>query len=306
LVGLGLLAATIAWSALVVRVTVLDADRLADSAEELLGAEEVRDAVAGNLEDEIAPLLPAGTETPGFDDATDATIEDPQFVAAFSSALVTLHENVFAGSDAPLVLDSGAVGAASTNGLASVDPALAAQVPPGTRLDVPLTTVDPPDLSWVTTVVTLVMILGAVAAVGLLASGLATTPHRAVTLRRIGRFALVLAAVQLLVAVVVPSLLLLVLGSGWPEVGIRTWRAFAWGLVIPAMVLTVVGGGCVLGARALRRTTRSEPAAPSPGRVGSPPPAPAPSPAGPAPAAAPSRPAGSERERIRDWVWPDS
>lgn len=302
------MAATVAWSALVLRVTVLDADRLADSAEELLAAEQVRSVVGGNLEDQLAPLLPAGTETPGFDDAADATLEDPQFIAAFSSALVALHENVFAGSDAPLVLDGGAVGAASANGLASVDPALAAQVPPGSRLDVPLTTVDPPDLSWITTVVTLVLVLGGIAAVTLLAVGLATTPHRAVPLRRIGRFALVLAVVQLLGAIILPSLLLLVFGSGWPEVGIRTWRAFAWGLVIPAAVLAVVGAGCLVGARVLRSGAGPAPTSPPPPKPAAPAsPAVAPPPAGAVPpvGASPERDR-TDKDRIRDWVWPDN
>ncbi|MCZ7531430.1 MAG: hypothetical protein M5U31_14485 [Acidimicrobiia bacterium] len=285
-VVVGLLLATIAWSALVLRLTVLDASRLADSAEEVLRANEVRKALGGRLEEQLAPVVPLEAGTPEFAAVTDATLDDPRFISAFSASLVALHDRVFQGSESSLILDPGAVGAASSDSLAAVDPSLAAQVPADLRPDVPLTTIDDlPNLSWLSNLVTAVAILGGIGAVVLLTLGVTTTPHRRVPLRRIGRFALVLAAVQLLVALLVPSLLLLVFDGGWPEVGIRAWRAFAWGLVIPAAALGFVGAASLVIARSQAR-----------------------SPAHPAAAhGAPSapEPRASGKDRVRNWVWPD-
>ncbi len=302
MVVLGLLVATIAWSALVVRVTVLDAARLADSAEEILRADEVREALGGRLEEQLAPVVPLGAGTPELAAVTDATLDDPRFVSAFSASLVALHDRVFQGSGSSLILDPGAVGAASSDSLVAVDPSLADKVPADLRLDVPLTTIDDlPNLSWLTNLVTAVAIVGGIAAIVLLTLGVTATPHRRVPLRRIGRFALVLAAVQLLVAFLVPTLLLLVFGSGWPEVGIRAWRAFAWGLVIPAVALGIVGAACLAGARALGRPTSTPDQAPPIQQQ----PLPRKDAARPSPG--PARPASEQsgKDRIRNWVWPE-
>lgn len=301
LVGFGLVAATVAWIALCTSLTVLSAERLADSANELLEADELRAFLSDELEDQVGAVAPGVAGTPQLDEATDLALDDPAFVEAFRGSLIALHDQVFSGDDATLVLDSGAVSAATQRSLAQVDPGLAAQIPPDFRVDVSLADVDQiPDLSWVTTLVDAVAIVGALIAIVLLALALASAPDRPAVLARVGRWAVVLAGAQLIAAFVLPLLLLAVASGGWPEVGIRAWRAFASGLVLPSIVLALVGVGLLAGARWLRRPQAPEPrpgvAPPTSDRIRE-----------PVAPGAPSTPAarGPVRDRVRSWVWPE-
>jgi len=218
--------------------------------------------------------------------------------------LIALHEYVFQGRDSALVLDSGAVSSATVASLGQVDPAIAAQLPPDVRFDVSLADVDQiPELSWVTTLVNTVVVLGAIASLALLGSGIALASDRGRPVGRIGRWAVVLAVAQLVAALLLPLLFLAVAGSGWPEVGVRTWKAFAAGLVVPAIVLGIIGVGLLVLARQLRAAPVPAPAPPA----SSPPPPPPSPPRSPEPHPGPTPPAtDSPRERVRDWVWPDS
>ncbi len=306
LVGLGLLTATLTWVALSLQLTVLSADRLADSASELLEADQVRNALSGKVEDEIAVYVPAAVGTPQLDAATDSTLDDPRFVSAFEQTLIALHEYVFQGRESTLFLDSGAVSSAAVTSLREVDPALATQVPPDARLNVSLADIgEVPELSWVTTLVNTAIVVGAVVALALLAGGVAAAADRTRPVARIGRWAVVLAVAQLVAALLLPLLFLVIVGGGWLEVGVRTWKAFAAGLVVPAIVLGIVGAGLLVVARQLRPAPVAAPVQPA---------SPAPPPPPPPPAAAPAEPVAdvpppagdSPRERVRDWVWPDS
>ena len=302
LVGLGLFVATISWVALAIQLTVLDAERLADSASELLQTDQVRDALSGKVEDQLAEVTAVDIPPSELDAAADATLDDPRFVRAFEDALIALHERVFQGSDTTLILDGGQVGAATRSGVENVDPALAQQVPTDLRLDISLTEIDEiPDLSWVDRLVTLIALIGLMGAVALLASGVATTNERPRALARIGRWAIVLAGAQLLAALLLPWIFRAIASGGWPEVGVRSWEAFAAGLVVPAILLAIIGTGLLVAAQWLRR---SQPAGGTPVTASAPPPA---APVAPAPREpAPAPDADSARERVRDWVWPDS
>lgn len=265
LLGLGLLAASIAYSALSVELTVLDAHRLSESAEHVLAAAPVRRALTEQLGDSIARSIGNfPSERATIDAAATDTLRDPRFRRAFAGALLQLHARLFDESGAPVILDTTEVAAAVHDTVARRDPALARRIPPDSAISVTVPSDNIPDLSWMKRDVEATARLATLAAFLLVTAGIALHVRPAWAIAKIGRWCITVGTLQLVLFLVVPRIVLPGFGDG-AKVAAAVVDGITTVLVLPAVLLVSAGIGAVFASITWQRraTRRTQPPTPT-------------------------------------------
>jgi hypothetical protein len=235
-----------------VQTTALDPGPLHHDAREVLDNPPVEHAMATRVAEAISTSIPSGVAAdPNTIDIVAArAIQQPEFVAAFGSALDQVQAHVVRGVAGPITLDptlvSQAVRAAGTD-----QPELASTLASGNPLIVQVPDDQVPDLArWADLWHAAVRAL-ALFSLLLLAYGLFRIEHRVWAIGKIGRWAIALGVGTLAVFWLLPRALLDPLG-GWIAVGGVVLGA---GDVLVPISLALIGLGIVAVVSAHRWET---------------------------------------------------
>jgi hypothetical protein len=262
LLTIGLVALCIADAAIAVEQTVMTPDRLRAAAPGVLATGPVRREMTRRVANELQRQLPGaqGLAQDRLDALAGAALREPRFVDAFADALVDLDGHVFQGHRGPVVLDDAAVTAAVRDAAASTTPELAASFAPGTRLTVSLETANAPDLHTLAGVVKSTARTALVVGLVLVVVGIEFAPRRRRAVARVGRWAIVLGSLHLVLFGLVARYVLAAFGA-WPDVAAALIRgASARALIVGTLL--VAGGAVAVGAvhridTAARRRSRA-------------------------------------------------
>jgi hypothetical protein len=253
LVTVGLLLATVGGVLATVEVAVRSRADLVARAEEIAATTPVHDALAERLANTLAPPNPdppddeIGQPNPALPVARRAVTE-PAFTRAFARTLGLVHDHVVEGSNAPLALDPDLVGRAVAQASGG-----GSAVPVPMDLDADLFPDAHRSIALVELASRLLLLLGVAAVAG----GVCASHRRARTTMRLGRWAVVVGVVGVLVYWALPDLVLVPLG-GWAAVGGLVIESGGW-LALPSLGLVLVGallvaGGHLWETRVRRRT----------------------------------------------------
>lgn len=260
LLGGGLLLAPLAIVGGWVRYELLDSARFSDLSHRLLEEEAVQEAIADRVVLELEREVPAYS-TPAVESLVALAVREavalPAFEPAFEASMASLHAQLVAGEPA-LVIDVNTYLPLVEARLASIDPRLAASLPPpGTIEPVVVASREEHDVAWRAVDTANEASLAALAGT---TAGLAGAV--VVARRRWGMGALAAggaAAWALAIAVAVPALLASMTFSEDPAVeGVadRVAAVLGSGLARTAIVVAAVGAGlaasCLVGALATR------------------------------------------------------
>jgi hypothetical protein len=262
LLTIGLVALCIADAAIAVEQTVMTPDRVRAAAPGVLATGPVRRELTRRVASEVQRQLPGaqGLDQDRLDALAGAALREQQFVDAFSDALVELDAHVFRGHRGAVVLDDAAVTAAARDAAGSTTPELAAAFAPGTRLTVSVETANAPDLHVLAGVVQSTARIGLVVGLVLVVVGIEFAPRRRRAVARVGRWAVVLGSVHIVLFGLVARYVLAAFGA-WPDVAAALIRgASARALVVGSLL--VVGGAVAVGTvhridTAARRRSRA-------------------------------------------------
>lgn len=306
LVGIGLIAASLAWVCLSMTRTVLDPERSEAIAEDVYRDPQVRrqlkDTVAGALHVAIPDAVPV--TRPDIAAAADRALHDPVVEEAFIGGLVRSHQR-FLGADPrpdePIVVDGAALAAATRIELVRARPELAGSIPEVPSVEIPLPVDRIPDAGGLRgRLVAATAVLGA-AAVGFVSAAFVVTNRRARILRRVGFWLIGAGAFWVVIGTALPALAHLLL-PGQAAIIAAIWGVAAGGMRQPSVTAMIAGVAALglsviwmAGSALARRTARSRPrssrhasATPVDEPAWRPPPTPAPAPyvaptSGPAP-----------------------
>ena len=210
---LGLCLATAAFALWSLQATALDHGRLHDASRTVLDESTVHQSMANR----VATALDGSAAGAG-DEATvasvaNATLDQPEFVAAFADALDRVQEHVVDGTTGPITLDPKLVGQA-VHAAAAGQPQLSAAVESGGPLAVSVSEDQVPDLArWASIWETVTRVLAFLGLL-LITYGLLRVEHRAWAVGRIGRWTVAIGVGTLVVFWLLPRALLRPLG-GW-------------------------------------------------------------------------------------------
>lgn len=265
--GISLLAGSLAWSGFIATRTVFDPDRSRDVAEELLDNDQVRAQLVDNISGAVNGLIPEGVEVdPALvESAAEQTLNDPQVEQLLLSAFADTHAAFLGQGDAPTELDVSVIGERARAALIQAAPQLETAVPAAPTLAVPLPTERIPDASPVRSFLEKVVpVLGAAALLGVVFALFATTDRPGI-LRRAGTWALGTTAFYLAIGLGLPWLLRNV-APDQTEVFAALATALLRTTLAPSIVLGIVGVGLVatsmLWPSGLGRRSEREPRAP--------------------------------------------
>jgi hypothetical protein len=302
--GLSLVAGSLAWAGFVALHTVLDPGRSEAVAEELYENTAVRNALVANIADAFAAALPEGVTFPQeqLEALAVTVLDDPAVEFLITEALVQTHAAFLGEGEPPRTLDAGAIGEATRAALVSLDPALDAVLPPAPELVVELPTDRVPNLGGLRRLLrTIVPLLAIGSAIGIV-SALVVTTDRPGVLRRAGTWALTTSAFVLFVGFGIPWLVE-TFAPSQAEVVAALVAALLRSTLVPALALAGAGVLALVLAAAWpsggrSRAPRTVAAQPQPQQYPAQPrPQPAPQPAPqpqPRPRPAPAPPPGSQ------------
>jgi hypothetical protein len=240
--GLSLVAGSLAWAGFVALHTVLDPGRSEAVAQELYENAAVRDALVGNIADAFAATLPDGVTFPQeqLEALAVTVLDDPAVEFLITEALVQTHAAFLGEGEPPRTLDAGAIGEATRSALVSLDPALDAVLPPAPELVVELPTDRVPNLGGLRRLLRAVVPLLAIGAAIGVVSALVVTTDRPGVLRRAGTWALTTSAFVLFVGFGIPWLVE-TFAPSQAEVVAALVAALLRSTLVPALALAGAG-----------------------------------------------------------------
>lgn len=245
LVGLGLIAASLAWISLSITRTILDPERSTAIAEDVYRDPEVRDQLRNSMAGALDAAVPDGVDLNRLDvvDAADRALDDPAVEALLVDGLIRAHQR-FLGDDPnpdePIVVDGAALASATRRQLVSSRPELAGVVPEIPSMAVTLPTDSLPNAGGLRDrLVAATGLLAAVAA-GLVVAAFVVTDNRARILRRVGFWLIGAAAFWVIIGTALPSLAHLLLPGQAAIIG-AIWGVAAGGMRQPSITAGVAG-----------------------------------------------------------------
>ena len=258
ILGVSLLVGSFAWAGFVSLRTVLDPDRSADVAEELLDNEEVRLQLIDNIAGAITVAIPAEipVEDAAVQQAAQAALANPELEALWLTAFAATHAAFLGEGDAPQNLDLTVVATRARDALVQASPSLDAVLPAAPVLNIPLPTEHVPDVSPLRSFLQRVVPIMAIGAIGGAVVALVSTTDRPAILRRAGFWALTTTAVYLLIGLGIPWLLRRVAPDG-AEVVAALLTAMLRSVRMPSIVLGVVGAGLLVSSMAWSTASRA-------------------------------------------------
>jgi hypothetical protein len=258
LLSLGLLAAAVGYSGMVLRGIVTDEGVATRAAEAALNDDQLRSFLSEQTSDAIASQLigldtVASLEAFGIDPTQDlekiaaAVMADPRFTDAFVETVRQIHHIVLVEAGPAPVVDVTALVQVARDAAIALNPAYAPLFPVDGTLLVEVPSEQLPDLTGVTQGLGDRARLAAVAAAALVAGGMIVHSRRPRGLRRVGTWAIGTAVVQLAVALALPIAAGKVPGevSGVAEAMADILRPR---LIVPAAMLGAVGIALVAAA----------------------------------------------------------
>lgn len=258
ILGVSLLVGSFAWAGFVSLRTVLDPDRSAEVAEELLDNEEVRLQLIDNIAGAITVAIPAEipVEDAAVQQAAQAALANPELEALLLTAFADTHAAFLGEGDAPQNLDLTVVATSARDALVQASPSLDAVLPAAPVLNIPLPTEHVPDVSPLRSFLQRVVPIMAVGAIGGAVVALVSTTDRPAILRRAGFWALTTTAVYLLIGLGIPWLLRRTAPDG-AEVVAALLTAMLRSVRMPSIVLGVVGAGLLVSSMAWSTASRA-------------------------------------------------
>lgn len=243
LVGLGLVAASLAWAAFSLTRTVLDPESSDRIAEAMYDDPQVQAYVVDAMSAAVVPVVEGVVPPADVQAATRRALDDPQVEELLVGGLVRAHQR-FLGEDPrpdePIVVDGSALVTATRRELVNSDPELLASLPEVPSIAVTLPTDAIPDAGGLRSMVIGAVALLAVATLSLVAAAFVITDDRARVLRRVGFWAIGAAAFWVIVSLVVPSLAHLLMPDE-ATVMASLWGAAAQGMVDPSITAAAIG-----------------------------------------------------------------
>jgi hypothetical protein len=215
LLSLGLLAAAVGYSGMVLRGIVTDEGVATRAAEAALNDDQLRSFLSEQTSDAIASQLlgldtVASLEAFGIDPSQDlekiaaAVMADPRFTNAFVETVRQIHHIVLVEAGPAPVVDVTALVQVARDAAIALNPAYAPLFPVDGTLLVEVPSEQLPDLTGVTEGLGDRARLAAIAAAVLVAVGMIVHSRRPRGLRRVGTWAIGTAVVQLAVALALP------------------------------------------------------------------------------------------------------
>ncbi|MGY6501549.1 MAG: hypothetical protein ACXIVQ_11770 [Acidimicrobiales bacterium] len=250
LVGIGLIAASFAWTGFSLTRTIFDPNRSVAVADALLDDREVRDQLRSSLATSLSAAIPAELEVNRADliAAAERALDDPRVEDAIANGLVRAHQR-FLGldprPDEPIVIDAAVLGDAARSGLIATRPELLTVLPEISSAPVALPVDRLPDGGGARVWLDRSVVLLAALAVGLIAAAFVLTNDRARILRRVGYWAIGAGAFWLVIGVVLPQLAHLLV-PGQAAVFAAIWGVAAEGMIPPSTVAAAAGAGAVV------------------------------------------------------------
>jgi hypothetical protein len=258
LLSLGLLAAAVGYSGMVLRGIVTDEGVATRAAEAALNDDQLRSFLSEQTSDAIGSQLlgldtVASLEAFGIDPSQDlekiaaAVMADPRFTNAFVETVRQIHHIVLVEAGPAPVVDVTALVQVARDAAIALNPAYAPLFPVDGTLLVEVPSQQLPDLTGVTQGLGDRARLAAIAAAVLVAVGMIVHSRRPRGLRRVGTWAIGTAVVQLAVALALPIAAGKVPGevSGVAEAMADILRPR---LIVPAAMLGAVGIALVAAA----------------------------------------------------------
>lgn len=283
LVALGLMAASLAWVGYSASRTALDPGRSQAIADDLYNDREVRDQMRSSMASALEAALPEGVEVNRSElvAAADRALDDPAVEALLVGGLIRAHQR-FLGEDPnpdePIVIDGGAMAAASRDALVNLRPDLLNSVPVPPSVPVTLPVDRLPNAggfrAWLNGFVAMLASI----AVGLVVAAFVITNNRPRVLRRVGFWAIGASVFWLLMGVVLPELAHLLI-PGQAAIFAAMLGVMAGGMLDPSLTALFAGVGAVvvsfiwmaiaslIGGGAAERTPRERTSRQRPARV---------------------------------------
>jgi hypothetical protein len=250
--GLGLLAATVAWSAFATSFTVFDPDRSERVADALIEEPAVRDALATALAKALRSGLEEGVAISDADLESIArrVLDDPRTLEVLRTAIVGAHQRLVGDAEGPVRLDTAALAQAGRDALMAAHPELAASLATAPPPAVELPTDKLPELAPVRGRLGQAGRAAGLAAVLLLAAAFLVTSDRPGVLRRMGRSAVGIGLSSAVAGWLLPQLMS---AADGPLAVVGALGVAAVGpLVAPAVILVAAGAGAIVAARTWR------------------------------------------------------
>jgi hypothetical protein len=258
LLALGLLAASLAYTGLVVRRIVTDGDVAATAASAALED----DAVQRLLVDETASAIGSqllgeetirGLEAFGYDPSADldaiatAVVADPSFRAAFVATVNDLHEIVLVSSGPAPIVDLTPLVETARSAAIARNPAYTELFPTSGSLRVSLPAEDLPDLTGASSALESRARLAALAAIALVGAAMLVHPRRPRVLRRVGTWAIGVGLTQAALGVLLPVAASRIPGDLQP-VAQAVAETLRPRLLVPAAMVAAVGVALMVSA----------------------------------------------------------
>ena len=232
------------------RSTLLDPDGFSQLASGLLRAPGVQQALSTSLTDTISEGAPELKAQRGqVQEAVNAVISDERFVPTFQTALATGYSTLIEG-DGQFALNLSESMGQIRQQLEQIDPSLAAQLPPDSRLERvgEFASNEIEDIGTVLRFVRLFILLALVAGLILAGAGIAVAERR---LRAIAIFGLqiaIYAGLMVVGVVLAGSTVGGLTGLGELEESIgNAWSVVTGGLLRNMVILTIVGVALAIG-----------------------------------------------------------
>ena len=284
IIGLSLLVATVSWAGFTLSRTVLDPGRSERLAEQLLENPQVREALVDRLSDAVEPQIPPEVPVSRglIESGAETALDDPRVRSLIVDGVVRFHRNALEGNPEPVIIDAGALGAASRDSLVAVRPELDQFLPAVPVVELELPTAGFTWLAPIKRFVDRFTVIGALVALAGTTIALVVAQDRGSVLRRVAFWGYGAAAFWLLVGFAVPRLAdLLSPTSG--AIASAAVDVFFGAMIPPAVVLAIASTAILLLGFALpalggRRGARVAQPRGAGGSVGPPPIAPAPGP----------------------------
>lgn len=258
LIGLSLLAASLAWSGYVMLNTVLNPDRAVEVANQLFDSDSVRSAITSRMADGFTEQLPDDVPVPSsaVTEAADQALATPGVEDSMAAAVAEAWRNALEGADGPVTVAGDALSAAGRDALVAQQGALDGVLPSAPNFEVKLPTAG---FGWLATVrdvlrrFTRIAFIVAVAAGG---AAFGVAPDRAAVPRRIAHWSFGAAAFWLLLGYGVPFVAGLVapvstaLITGLIEI-------FVGAMINPALMLAFFGAAMLAFSHVLPSLMRT-------------------------------------------------
>lgn len=187
IIGVSLLVASASWAGFVLSNTMLDPGRSERLADQLLENPDVRQALVSRLAKTLDAQIP--NEIPVSDQLLEAgaeqALDDPRVEALIRDGFVRVHQNALEGNTEPVVIDTGALGAAGRDALVLARPELDEVLPPSPSVELELPTTG---FGWIAKLKNFVdsyTNMGALLALTGITLSFAVAKNRAAVLRRV-------------------------------------------------------------------------------------------------------------------------